>query len=290
MKKKGLLIALALMILFQAINVSATEQRFVATKPEPPVRLGYEISFDNAENGIVTVYYNTKSNTKIKLLVQRGTEKYFYNVFNNDEEVNYPLQMGNGSYTVTLYENTTGTKYRKLVQKTQEVKLKDKNSVYLQSVLELSWDKEDESIKIVDEIIAAAETKKKTKEELTDREIIAEVYAYVIKNIKYDYKKIENLDYSYTPDNDKTLETKTGICYDYSSLLASMLRSKGIPAKMVKGYVGASNVYHAWNEIYIADQDRWIVVDPTYDAYRVQNGYEFNMEKDAKEYDKMKEL
>ena len=87
-----------------------------------------------------------------------------------------------------------------------------------------------------------------------------------------------------------TLEVKSGICYDYASLLASMLRSQGIPTKMAKGYANTSSVYHAWNEVYLSDEDRWVVADPTYDAYMVQNGYSYSFEKERENYNKVKEF
>jgi hypothetical protein len=58
-----------------------------------------------------------------------------------------------------------------------------------------------------------------------------------------------------------------------------MLRSQNIPTKLVIGYVKPNNTYHAWNEIYIKDQDgpftinnmkfngkKFERVDPTFDS------------------------
>lgn len=192
--------------------------------------------------------------------------------------------MGDGLYTVSIYQNTTGNKYRKLDSKSANVTIGNKNDVFLQSTLEVNWDEEDASIILADELVEAALLAKQEKAleqdreqvRLTDTEIISVIYEYVIDNIVYDYDKIKGLDYSYIPVNDITLEIGSGICYDYSALLASMLRSQGIPAKMAKGYLNESGVYHAWNEIYIGGEDRWVVVDSTLDAYRKQNGYTSN--------------
>lgn len=259
---------------------------------------GYKINFDQSEDGIVRVFYHNRTFKKMKLVVQNGDQKYIYNVFNNENYVNYPLQLGDGIYKVSLYENTTGTKYKKITSRSAVVNLEDENNVYLQSILEISWDVEDESIQLADELVAEALQKKqsqvrwdlRSKVSLSETEIIDVIYTYVINNIDYDYDKIKGLDYSYVPDNDSTLDIGTGICYDYSSLLASMLRSQGIPAKMTKGYAKTSDVYHAWNEIYIASEDRWIVVDSTYDAYMVKKGLAFEMEKESEDYNKVKEF
>lgn len=262
------------------------------------VRYATEINFDQAENGIVRIFYNEAVEKKMKLIVQLGDQKYVYNLFRSNDYVNYPLQLGDGSYTVSIYENTTGTKYKKVAASSYNVKLKDANNVYLQSVLEISWNEDDESIKLADELVAQALETKKAKTAaskraqvvLTEKEVINTLYMYVIKNIKYDYKKIDTIDYTYLPDNDALLIIKKGICYDYSSLLASMLRSQGIPTKMAKGYANKSTVYHAWNEIYLSTEKRWVVVDTTNDAYMIQNGFTYSFEKDRAAYNKVKEF
>ena len=35
------------------------------------------------------------------------------------------------------------------------------------------------------------------------------------------------MEYGYLPDIDETLETKTGICFDYAALMCAMLRCRG---------------------------------------------------------------
>ena len=155
----------------------------------------------------------------------------------------------------------------------------------------MSFDEEDGAV------LKAQEIKKEALEakiaqtgdeaaELSDEELIQLYYNYVVTNIKYDYDKIQNLDYSYLPSNDATLVSGTGICYDYSSLLASMLRSQGIPTKLVKGYTSWTSVYHAWNEIYLA----WVIVDTTYDSYLYLRDRTYTFEKSAEVYSKTKEF
>ena len=64
---------------------------------------------------------------------------------------------------------------------------------------------------------------------------------------------------NYTPDAARTLETRTGICYDFSALFAAMCRSQGIPCAIATGYL--SDAYHAWDMVYV-DGD-WVAVDMT---------------------------
>ena len=63
----------------------------------------------------------------------------------------------------------------------------------------------------------------------------------------------------YIPDPDRTYEERTGICFDYASLAAAMLRSLGIPCKIITGYVSPDGIYHAWNMVYIDGE--WISVE-----------------------------
>ena len=76
---------------------------------------------------------------------------------------------------------------------------------------------------------------------------------FVADHVKYDNAKAAKLaqQSGYMPDPDDTLKTGTGICLDYASLSAAMLRSMGIPTKLMTGYVGKDEVYHAWIMVYI---------------------------------------
>jgi len=253
------------------------------------------INTDHSEEGYISVKFNTGSTSKIKLLIQGGDTKYYYNLSNDEAFVNFPLQMGNGSYNVSIYENTTGTKYRKLTSKAFTVNIEDQHKVYLNSIQEINFDDQDGAVLKAKELANQALTAKiavtgNPEAVLTDEELIRLYYDYVVKNIKYDYNKIQTLSYNYLPDNNATLTSGSGICYDYSSLLASMLRSQGIPAKLVKGYTSWTSVYHAWNEIYLASEDRWVIVDTTYDSYLYLRDRGYTFEKSAAVYSKTKEF
>ena len=64
---------------------------------------------------------------------------------------------------------------------------------------------------------------------------------------------------SYMSDPDATLRAGKGICFDYAVLAAAMLRSQGIPTKVVFGYVSPNDLYHAWNMFY-TEETGWITV------------------------------
>ena len=61
---------------------------------------------------------------------------------------------------------------------------------------------------------------------------------------------------------DDVLSKGRGICFDYAALLACMLRTQGVPVKLVIGYADQS--YHAWNNVLVDGQ--WYRVDTTAEA------------------------
>lgn len=242
----------------------------------------YNIDFSKSGQGIVRILYKSEKDVKVKLMIIKDKEKYTYNIKSNEEYVNFPLQLGNGKYIVNIYENTTGKKYKQVFSNFANVNIIESNQVFVNSVQGIEWSNNNKAIKLASNII-------NDNIESSDRDKVTAIYQYIVKNITYDYNKAENLKYDYLPNIDNTLKSGTGICYDYASLLASMLRSASIPTKLVKGYSAHTDVYHAWNEIYIADENKWIVVDTTYDAYLNQNNKKYDLEKNESDYKKDKE-
>jgi hypothetical protein len=71
------------------------------------------------------------------------------------------------------------------------------------------------------------------------------------------------------------LHSKRGFCEHYASAFAVLMRLEGYPARVVIGYHGSqfnpyNNLYvikqsnaHAWDEVWIAKENRWRRVDPT---------------------------
>ena len=87
---------------------------------------------------------------------------------------------------------------------------------------------------------------------------------------------------------DEILEKKTGICFDYASVMATMLRTQNIPTRLEVGYM--LEEYHAWISIYIEEQGwingiiefdgtQWKLMDPTF-ASTSKKPKDFIMETD----------
>ncbi len=235
----------------------------------------------NIKNGTINVRYLGAGDARVKTRIQKEDVNYTYDLFGKDTFESFPTQLGNGEYTVSVFENVSDNRYRVVDRKTISVNLENMLNVFKNSIQTINWNPDKNAIEKSNEL---------TKDLKTDKEKIAVIYKYVIKNYSYDYEKIKSLDSTYVPDIDQFLKDKKGICYDYSALFSSMLRAQNIPVKLVKGYEASnSKVYHAWNEVYLAAEKRWIVVDTTFDSVYAQAGYKTKMEKDAKKYTKDKE-
>ncbi len=235
------------------------------------------ISIDSALAGSGVVKVSCADTCKkTKVMVEKGTTKYYYDLKNPEDS--FPLQMGDGTYTVSVLENISGTSYKVLTKKSFKAEIAEENSLYLSSVQPVTWNEDMEAIKLAKHITKGIEN---------DNEIVKVLYDYTIKNISYDYGKADKPPEDYIPEIDKVLEDGKGICYDYSVLFAAMLRSEGVPAKLVKGYRSGMNVYHAWNEVYL--DGSWKVIDTTYSACAFKAGTSSKMIQDNNLYQKSKE-
>lgn len=227
----------------------------------------------NTNDSTVAVNYEATDYSKYKVAVTKDNNTYYYNLTSKNEV--YPLQMGNGKYTVSLYENVSGKKY-KLVESDKINLSSDKLSVFLSSSQNINWDSNSTTSKLATKL---------TKDLDTDEKKVEAIYNYVIENIDYDYEEAYNVKSGYIPNPEEVLSSNKGICYDYSSLLAAMLRSQDIPTKLVKGTSTNTSTYHAWNEVYI--NGKWNVIDTTVDASALDSS-SISLLKDSDNYNAKK--
>lgn len=96
----------------------------------------------------------------------------------------------------------------------------------------------------------------------TDEEKVQAIYTWVRDNIDYDWDKKPAI-MQYFDVND-TMETKSGVCYDYACLFAAMCRSQNIPCLMVDGDPYVGEVAHTWNRVFY--NGSWYQLDVTFDS------------------------
>ena len=207
-----------------------------------------QIDFSRISNGYFGVL--AESDARLKLQVFKGSDTFTYDVTQGSPQI-FPLQCGDGDYTIKVMKNVSGNSYYELYVADISVKLKNPNAPYLRPNVYSVYSEESKCVKKAAEMAAGAGS---------ESDFVAQVYDYVCKNISYDYEEAKNVASEYFPDPDEVYETRTGICIDYASLAAAMLRSQGIPTKIIFGYVAPDNLYHAWNMFY-TEENGWTTVE-----------------------------
>ena len=221
--------------------------------PESPGEVVFEsscvtIDISNASSGYITLTY-LGNNEKVKFqIVAPDKITYTYLITNYAEPMVFPLTGGNGNYNLSLLESVDAAKDRYAISLSQEfeVTLTDEFLPFLTPNV-YSYFSSGCDVVLKGEELA--------KECYCDLDVIENIYHYVTGSIVYDEEKARSVAYGYIPDPNATLTTKKGICFDYASVMTSMLRSQKIPTKLEVGYAG--EVYHAWISCYV-DEIGWI--------------------------------
>ena len=89
-------------------------------------------------------------------MIEKGDSRYTYNLAGDGSLETFPLQSGNGEYTVSIMENTEGNKYRYVLTEKITVKAKDETSPYLGSVQMIKWSSNMAPIKKAKELTSGA--------------------------------------------------------------------------------------------------------------------------------------
>ena len=128
---------------------------------------------------------------------------------------------------------------------------------YLSNGRDTLWDTQPEEL--ADEICAGCET---------DEEKVRAFYDWIVYNFEYDHNCYPLFQYF---DVRKTLQTKQGICFDFSHLFAAFCRSQNIPCYAVDGTpYDRSKEPHTWNRVYF--NGSWWDVDLTNDILAIKDG------------------
>lgn len=213
-----------------------------------------EIDASNTADGYVKVKYLNETTKKLKVIIEKDSVQYTYDLNGKGEYETYPLQMGDGSYKIRVFENISDKKYATKQTVTIKVKLNDQNAPYLISSQMVNYTDTSETVKKAHELVEG---------KTTDIEKVDIIYDYVISNISYDNEKAKTVKSGYLPSIDDILKSNKGICFDYAAVMAAMLRSEKIPVKLVTGYSSNLSAFHAWNEVY-TKEDGWIVLNEMY--------------------------
>jgi hypothetical protein len=202
---------------------------------------GATVDYSNADQGYVMVKYEGGED-KVKVRIAHANAKdepYTYDLDPDGEFQALPLTQSDGGYDIGVYTNIEGDKYALAAQQTVKTKLKDEFLPFLRPSQYVAYTVGSACVAKASEL---------TEGSRSDIGAAEQIFLYVIGNVEYDYDKAGTLQSDYLPNVDETLESGTGICFDYAALTVAMLRSQGIPCKLIIGYAGSA--YHSWIAIY----------------------------------------
>lgn len=223
------------------------------------------VDASHSEEGYIMVRYQGLS-SKVKLqIIGPDYMTYTYDLTQTDYEV-FPLSAGNGLYQIGVYENVEGSQYATVFSQEIDLQLTNEMGAFLYPNQYVTFHADSNVVSKGMELAAPAHD---------DLEVINFIYNYMIENVTYDYDKANTVQSGYVPNPDEILASGTGICLDYASVMAAMLRSQQIPTRLEVGYAG--DAYHAWISTYVENQgwingiiqfdgQNWSLMDPTFAA------------------------
>ena len=222
----------------------------------------------NCQEGYIMVRYSGKAEkVKAQITIPDRTV-YTYNLVPGEYTV-LPLTGGSGLYQVDVMEHAYDNLYATVFSRQLTAEIRDEFTPFLYPNQYVWFTPESRTVALGREL---------SQKSGDDLDYVQRVYRYVTRNIRYDKELAASVSSGYLPDVDRTLETEQGICFDYAALMAALLRSQGVPTKLVIGYSGEQ--YHAWIDVYLEetgwvdkviffDGSSWSLMDPTLGANNI---------------------
>ncbi len=235
------------------------------------------IDYSNVSQGYIMVKYTAelREGGRIKIEVipndyvkenEYQPDEYYYDIVPSEEFTTIPITLGDGNYTVNVRSLKAGTTndYAYDGQLVLDVELESEFIPFLYPSLSVYFDENSLSVSTAEDVVTGA---------TSDLDAIESIFNFVVDNVEYDWDLAASDRSFYYVDADSVVQTGTGTCYEYSTLMAAMLRSQGFPTKMVFGFAG--DAYHAWLLVYEEESgtvDRvihfngnsWQLMDPTF--------------------------
>lgn len=182
-----------------------------------------------------------------------------------------------GDFTILQPHQTLCIDSRMTVETLEQLIYTPEDSITIADLRQHIW-QNIQLLKLADpERIAAQETIEDILSSITNpvqhvRHMAWACSEYIYRHFKYE-KGITSVETTI----DEVLQHKSGVCQDFAHVLLQMLRSLGIPARYVSGYIcpnksgmRGEGATHAWVEFYTPG-DGWVGIDPTNNVW--VNGY-----------------
>ncbi len=208
------------------------------------------VDCSNMDQGYVMVK-GKKTSKRLKVRVKTADSSLNYDLNGDGEYEVFPLQFGSGKYQISLYKNVSGKKYSEEGKVGLNAKLSDPLNCFLYPNQYVNYTEETECVVKANEICAG----------MTDQaQIYKTICDFVKANFVYDFVKSVSVKAGVLPDIDGCWSKRMGICQDLSALTIAMLRSQGVPARLMIGTLGSST-YHAWVTAVVNGEEKFF--DPT---------------------------
>ena len=243
-----------LICLFACFAVSASADSTTAIWPQQTTvtNSGGSLLVDasGASNGyfFAAISYNTSHRLKLRV-IKDGTT-FTYDLKTDTSYELFPLQLGSGYYEIHLYENISGKKYAMAGSLGIYVTMENQEAAFLVPNQYINYTKASEAVAKADELCAGK----------GEKDAYDAVCKFMSTSFVYDFIKAVTIKPSMLPDIDGSYAKKMGICQDLSALTCAMLRSQGVPARLVIGTL-SSGTPHAWVLAVVDGEDKFF--DPT---------------------------
>ena len=209
------------------------------------------IDCSNMSQGYIMVKAK-KTKKKLKVRIKSGDNSLNYDLNSSGEYEVFPLQFGNAKYQIALYENVSGKKYSEEGKVSLNVKMDNELSCFLYPNQYVNYTAETEAVVTAGKLCDGMTDQKKIYKAVCD---------YMTGgNFVYDFVKSVSVKAGVLPDIDGCWQKHMGICQDLSAVMVAMLRSQGIPARLMIGTLGTST-YHAWVTAVVDGEEQFF--DPT---------------------------
>jgi|GEM_PF-190254 len=225
------------------------------------------VDYSNTSSGYIMVKYSgSYSNIRVIVSAPNGANPQ-YPITPGKGYFALPLTGGSGTYTVNIYGNNGGNSYYTVGSTSIKVSLSSSTVAFSRPNIFCNYTSSTSCVTYAANNLTRGCT--------NDIQKVQAIYNYVVKNFSYDYNKASSVaSTAYVPNLNSVWSSKKGICFDYASTMAAMLRTQGIPTKVEVGYVNG-NTYHAWistyikgsgwvNDIIYFNGNSWKLMDPTF--------------------------
>ena len=203
----------------------------------------------HAENGYFLAACSEATSHRLKLRVEKEEKLLTYDLNGEGEYEVFPLQMGSGEYVISLYETIGGKKYSQAGKVSLSVELVNEDISFLYPNQYVNYTELSPLVEMAESLEVSGD----------EKEAYDAVQDFMSSQFVYDYVRAVTVSAGSLPELDDCYDKRMGICQDLAAVMVGMLRSRGIPSRLVIGY--ADDQYHAWTVTSLGEEE--VFFDPT---------------------------